>query len=60
VWSDLVRDAQTRGCFYCADEDNELKQAIAAALLETTPSDATFNLESLRLALELKNARWKV
>lgn len=60
VWNDLVRDAQTRGCFYNAEEDKELEQAMATALVETTRSDATFNLESLRLALELRKARWKV
>ena len=38
VWNDLVRDAQTRGCFYSADEDKELEQAIATAVVETTPS----------------------
>ncbi|KAK9724097.1 hypothetical protein RND81_05G047900 [Saponaria officinalis] len=31
VWKDLVDDAKTRGCFYNADEDNDLNQAIIHA-----------------------------
>jgi hypothetical protein len=34
VWKKLVLDAKQRGCFYDANEDKNLAQAITAALVE--------------------------
>jgi superfamily I DNA and/or RNA helicase len=34
VWKKLVLDAKQRGCFYDANEDKNLAQAITATLVE--------------------------
>jgi len=34
VWKKLVLDAKERGCFYEANEDKSLAQAITVALVE--------------------------
>lgn len=39
VWSKLVFDAKGRGCFHNADEDKNLAQAIAAALVDEADKD---------------------
>ncbi|KAM2017071.1 hypothetical protein EV2_048385 [Malus domestica] len=56
IWKKLVLDAKRRDCFHNADEDNNLAQAIAAALLELDQFHALLSIESLLF----KNARWKV
>ncbi|CAN6572652.1 unnamed protein product [Malus baccata var. baccata] len=56
VWKKLVLDAKRRDCFHNADEDNNLAQAIAAALLELDQFHALLSIKSLLF----KNARWKV
>ncbi|XP_009341860.2 uncharacterized protein LOC103933883 [Pyrus x bretschneideri] len=56
IWKKLVLDAKRRDCFHNADEDKNLAQAIAAALLEVDRFHALLSIESLLF----KNARWKV
>ncbi|CAK7338819.1 unnamed protein product [Dovyalis caffra] len=55
VWERLVIDAKTRGCFYNADEDESLAQAIVAALMEVDKPDQFPNVDSVLF----ENARWK-
>ncbi|KAJ0961678.1 hypothetical protein J5N97_000696 [Dioscorea zingiberensis] len=56
VWKKLVLDAKKRNCFYNADEDSNLAQAITAALLELDQLHSLLNVDSLLF----KNAMWKV
>ncbi|KAM5558325.1 hypothetical protein ABKV19_020167 [Rosa sericea] len=56
VWKKLVLDAKKRNCFYNADEDSNLAQAITAALLELDQLHSLLNVDSLLF----KNAIWKV
>ncbi|KAM5551584.1 hypothetical protein ABKV19_026432, partial [Rosa sericea] len=56
VWKKLVLDAKKRNCFYNADEDSNLAQAITAALLELDQLHSLLNIDSLLF----KNAIWKV
>jgi hypothetical protein len=56
VWKKLVLDAKERGCFYEANEDKSLSQAITAALVELEQLDILLNNDSLLF----KEARWKV
>ncbi|KAM1012040.1 hypothetical protein ACFX2C_047316 [Malus domestica] len=56
IWTKLVLDAKGRNCFHNADEDKNLAQAIAIALLELDQFHGLLNIESLLF----KNARWKV
>ncbi|PRQ45250.1 putative P-loop containing nucleoside triphosphate hydrolase [Rosa chinensis] len=56
VWKKLVLDAKRRNCFYNADEDSNLAQAITAALLELDQLHSLLNIDSMLF----KNAIWKV
>ncbi|XP_059451311.1 uncharacterized ATP-dependent helicase C29A10.10c-like [Corylus avellana] len=56
VWKKLVLDAKQRGCFYDANEDKNLAQAITAALVELEQLDILLNNGSLLF----KEAIWKV
>ncbi|XP_062002417.1 uncharacterized protein LOC133720228 isoform X1 [Rosa rugosa] len=56
VWKKLVLDAKKRNCFYNADEDSNLAQAITAALLELDQLHSLLNIDSMLF----KNAIWKV
>ncbi|CAL2244485.1 unnamed protein product [Prunus armeniaca] len=56
IWKKLVLDAERRECFHNADEDNNLAQAIAVALLELGQLHSLLNIDSFLF----KNARWKV
>lgn len=56
IWKKLVLDAERRECFHNADEDNNLAQAIVAALLELGQLHSLLNIDSFLF----KNARWKV
>ncbi|XP_062002779.1 uncharacterized protein LOC133720466 [Rosa rugosa] len=56
VWKKLVLDAKKRNCFYNADEDSKLTQAITAALLELDQLHTLLNIDSMLF----KNAIWKV
>ncbi|KAF7134384.1 hypothetical protein RHSIM_Rhsim08G0022900 [Rhododendron simsii] len=55
VWKELVVDAKTRGCFYDANDDKNLAQAIAGALDELNELDALRITDSQRYP----NTRWK-
>ncbi|PQP95026.1 putative helicase senataxin [Prunus yedoensis var. nudiflora] len=56
IWKNLILDAKKRDCFYNADEDNNLAQAIAAALLEHNQLHTLLDADSLLF----QNAKWKV
>ncbi|PQM32677.1 putative helicase senataxin [Prunus yedoensis var. nudiflora] len=56
IWKNLILDAKKRDCFYNADEDKNLAQAIAAALLEHNQLHTLLDADSLLF----KNAKWKV
>jgi hypothetical protein len=47
VWKKLVLDAKERGCFYEANEDKSLDQAITATLVELEKLDILLNNDSL-------------
>ncbi|XP_050382841.1 uncharacterized protein LOC126799635 isoform X3 [Argentina anserina] len=56
VWKKLVLDAKKRNCFYNADEDSNLAQAITTALLKLEQVHSLLNIDSMLF----KNAIWKV
>ncbi|KAK9950677.1 hypothetical protein M0R45_006153 [Rubus argutus] len=56
IWKKLVLDAKKRNCFYNADEDSNLAQAIATAHLELGQLHSLLNIDSILF----KNAIWKV
>jgi senataxin len=56
VWKKLVLDAKERGCFYKANEDKSLSQAITTALVELGELDILINNDSLLFT----KAKWKV
>lgn len=49
VWRNLIQDAKERSCFYNAEEDKSLAQAIASA-----------KIEFIQLDKPLNNSKWKV
>ncbi|KAF8398801.1 hypothetical protein HHK36_014660 [Tetracentron sinense] len=55
IWKELVINAKNRGCFYIADEDKSLVDAILAALVEHGQLYDFLNMDSL----VFRNARWK-
>ncbi|KAG5534416.1 hypothetical protein RHGRI_022516 [Rhododendron griersonianum] len=55
VWKELVVDAKARGCFYDANDDKDLAQAVASALVELNELDALRITDSQRY----HNTRWK-
>lgn len=56
VWKKLVTDARRRGCFYDADEDKHLAQAITTALFELKQFDSLMSMDSPLF----KEAKWRV
>ncbi|KAH7852774.1 hypothetical protein Vadar_029088 [Vaccinium darrowii] len=56
VWKKLVIDAKARGCFYDANDDKNLAQAVAGALVELNQLNALLTMDSLLF----RNTRWKV
>ncbi|XP_059643473.1 uncharacterized protein LOC132285322 [Cornus florida] len=56
IWSKLVMDAKARDCFFNANEDGNLAQAIITALIELNQLDTLLNMNSLLF----REARWKV
>ncbi|KAK9950672.1 hypothetical protein M0R45_006149 [Rubus argutus] len=56
IWKKLVLDAKKRNCFYNADEESNLAQAIATTLLELGQLHSLLNIDSVLF----KNAIWKV
>ncbi|GFS33792.1 P-loop containing nucleoside triphosphate hydrolases superfamily protein [Actinidia rufa] len=56
VWKKLVLDAQARGCFYNANDDKNLAQAVEGALVELNQLDTLLKTDSLLFS----NTRWKV
>ncbi|KAG5534407.1 hypothetical protein RHGRI_022507 [Rhododendron griersonianum] len=55
VWKKLVIDAQARSCFFNANDDKNLVQAVAGALVELNQLDALLTTDSLLFC----NTRWK-
>lgn len=56
VWTELVIDAKKRGCFYNADEDQSLAEAITAALVKQGQMGSLLNDDSFLF----RKTRWKV
>ncbi|XWS65225.1 hypothetical protein CRYUN_Cryun05aG0074000 [Craigia yunnanensis] len=56
VWKKLVIDAKRRGCFFNADEDKHLAEAIITALIELQQFDTLLSVDSPLF----KEARWRV
>ncbi|KAJ4974780.1 hypothetical protein NE237_007954 [Protea cynaroides] len=56
IWRKLVLDAKDRDCFFDADEDESLKQAMIAGLIGLGEFDKLLNLDSLLFG----EMRWKV
>ncbi|XP_042503371.1 uncharacterized protein LOC122080630 isoform X2 [Macadamia integrifolia] len=56
IWRKLVLDAKDRGCFFNADKDESLKEAIIAGLVDLGEFDELLNMDYLLFG----GARWKV
>ncbi|XVF06350.1 hypothetical protein REPUB_Repub06bG0040400 [Reevesia pubescens] len=56
VWKKLVIDAKQRGCFFNADEDKHLAEAIITALIELKQFDTLLSTDSPLF----KGAKWRV
>ncbi|XP_028125769.1 uncharacterized protein LOC114322616 isoform X1 [Camellia sinensis] len=56
VWKKLVVDAKARGCFYDANDDKNLAQAVGGALVELNQLDTLLMPGSFLFS----NTRWKV
>ena len=56
VWKKLVLDANARGCFYNANDDKNLSQAVVGALVELNQLNTLLRTDSLLFS----NTMWKV
>lgn len=56
VWKKLVIDAQARNCFFDANDDKNLAQAVAGALVELNQLDVLLTADSLLSSI----TSWKV
>lgn len=56
IWGKLVSDLKARRCFFDANEDKDLVQAMSCAFLELKQFDKMLNVDSL----VVKSARWKI
>ncbi|XP_077247014.1 putative helicase MAGATAMA 3 isoform X2 [Tasmannia lanceolata] len=56
IWKRVVLDAKDRRCFFNANEDNSLVEAIIPALIELDQFDGLLHMDSLFFC----RARWKV
>jgi hypothetical protein len=56
IWKELVIDAKKRRCFYNADEDKGLAQAITVALVEHNQIHTLLNMDSFLF----RKTMWKV
>ncbi|KAI7980531.1 Helicase SEN1 [Camellia lanceoleosa] len=55
-WRKLVLDTKAPGCFYNANDDNNLAQAVVGALVELNQLDTILKIDSPLFS----NTRWKV
>ncbi|TYJ24330.1 hypothetical protein E1A91_A08G253600v1 [Gossypium mustelinum] len=56
VWTKLVLDAKTRGCFFNAHEDKHLNEAITTSLIDLQQFDILLTMDSPLF----KHAKWKI
>ncbi|KAA3468478.1 putative ATP-dependent helicase C29A10.10c-like [Gossypium australe] len=56
VWTKLVLDAKTRGCFFNAHEDKHLNEAITTTLIDLQQFDILLTMDSPLF----KHAKWKI
>ncbi|XWS57204.1 hypothetical protein CRYUN_Cryun09bG0154100 [Craigia yunnanensis] len=56
VWKKLVTDSKRRDCFFNADEDNHLAEAVINALIELRQFDTLLRMDSP----VFKEGRWRV
>ncbi|KAK9117964.1 hypothetical protein Scep_016057 [Stephania cephalantha] len=55
IWKKLIHDAESRGCYFNADEDNILAEAIIDGMVESGQLEDLLTTKSLLF----KNAKWK-
>ncbi|XVF83267.1 hypothetical protein PTKIN_Ptkin16aG0472600 [Pterospermum kingtungense] len=56
IWKKLVADAKKRGCFFNAEEDKNLAEAVVTALIDLKQFDTLLCMYSL----QFKETRWRV
>ena len=49
VWQKIVADAKERGCFFNANDDQDLSGAIIKAVIELDEVESLLNMDNLRI-----------
>jgi senataxin len=49
VWRKIVADAKERGCFFSANDDQDLSGAIIKAVIELDEVESLLNMDNLRI-----------
>ena len=49
MWQKIVADAKERGCFFNANDDQDLSGAIIKAVIELDEVESLLNMDSLRI-----------
>nr|CAD1844653.1 unnamed protein product [Ananas comosus var. bracteatus] len=57
IWQKLVDDAKNRGCFFNANEDKDLADAVIKAFLELDELDNLLNMDSLHISRPRQKVR---
>ncbi|CAL5025811.1 unnamed protein product [Urochloa decumbens] len=50
VWQKLVKNAQARGCYFDVNDDKDLSNAVAKAIIELDDAENSMNMESLHIS----------
>ncbi|XP_044318469.1 probable helicase MAGATAMA 3 [Triticum aestivum] len=50
VWQNIVKDAQDRDCYFDADEDKDLSNAVIKAVIELDDADNLVKMDSLHIS----------
>lgn len=50
VWQKLINNAQARGCFFDVNDDKDLSNAVAKAVIELDDAENSVNMESLQIS----------
>ncbi|OAY72239.1 Helicase SEN1, partial [Ananas comosus] len=60
IWQKLVDDAKNRGCFFNANEDKDLADAVIKAFVELDELDNLLNMDSLHISRPRQKVRMLV
>lgn len=50
IWQKIIKDAQDRGCFFDANDDKDLSNAIIKAIIENDDAENLSKMDSMHIS----------